>query len=62
MIASTDSTEIELGTDPLTTDSDNDGIADGEEVDAGTDPLSSDSYPNELKQGRLETPQRGFAH
>ena len=55
----TDSTEIELGTNPLATDSDNDGIADGEEVDAGTDPLSSDSYPNELKQGRLETPNVG---
>ena len=46
----TDTTEVELGTDPLKRDTDGDGWSDKEEVDEGTDPLLASSQP-ELSSG-----------
>jgi MYXO-CTERM domain-containing protein len=35
--------EVELGTDPADSDSDNDGLTDQEELELGTDPLDDDT-------------------
>ena len=37
--------EEELGTDPMSADSDGDDHADGDEIAAGTDPLDFDDHP-----------------
>lgn len=43
----TDAEEAELGTDPLNSDSDGDGISDGKEVADGSDPLAKDMSDEE---------------
>lgn len=44
--------EYTLGTDPLTADSDHDGLSDGDEVNTyGTDPLKSDTDGDDLSDG-----------
>ena len=46
-----DSEELDAGTDPTDSDSDDDGLTDGEEADLGTDPVDADSDGDGLTDG-----------
>ena len=48
-----DGEELELGTDPVESDTDGDGVSDGEELELGTDPTDEGSRPEIVVEDEL---------